>query len=95
MTAIGASLSTTLPDTTDVTKYIREQGARKGEFTVKGTEQERLNQPRKAPIDLQEEVRRRAYQIYEERGMLNGFELEDWLEAEAEVLDRQRMQKAA
>ena len=62
---------------------------------MKGTEQERLNQPRKAPIDLQEEVRRRAYQIYEERGMLNGFELEDWLAAETEVLDSERMKKAA
>lgn len=58
---------------------------------MKGTEQERPSQPRKTPIDLQEEVRRRAYQIYVERGMLKGFELEDWLKAEAEVLNNERM----
>jgi hypothetical protein len=45
--------------------------------------------------DLQEAVRRRAYQIYEERGMLDGFELEDWLRAESEIVDRARIQKAA
>ena len=62
---------------------------------MKSTDQERPNQPRKAPIDLQEEVRRRAYQLYEQRGMLDGFELEDWLQAEAEVLDNPRIQKVA
>jgi hypothetical protein len=62
---------------------------------VKSTEQERPNQTRKAPIDLQEEVRRRAYQLYEQRGMVDGFELEDWLQAEAEVLDNPRIQRVA
>ena len=46
-------------------------------------------------IDLQEEVRRRAYQIYEERGRLNGSAVQDWLQAEAEVLERPRIRKAA
>jgi hypothetical protein len=67
----------------------------KKENTVKRTEQEQANKPRKAPIDLQEEVRRRAYQLYEQRGMLDGFELEDWLQAEGEVLENPRIQKAA
>jgi hypothetical protein len=32
----------------------------------------------------QEEIRRRAYEIYLERGGLPGRELEDWLQAESE-----------
>ena len=46
-------------------------------------------------IDLREEVRRRAYQIYEERGGLNGSALQDWLQAEAEVLESPPIRKAA
>jgi Protein of unknown function (DUF2934) len=50
---------------------------------------------REASIDPQEEIRRRAYQIYEERGGLNGSALQDWLQAEAEVLESPRIRKAA
>jgi hypothetical protein len=35
--------------------------------------------------ELQEEIRRRAYELYEERGREDGRELDDWLQAEAEV----------
>jgi Protein of unknown function (DUF2934) len=31
-----------------------------------------------------DEIRRRAYEIYQERGGLPGHELEDWLQAERE-----------
>jgi len=34
-----------------------------------------------------DEVRRRAFEIYEERGREDGHELDDWLEAEKEVLE--------
>ena len=40
------------------------------------------------PINLEEEVRRRAYEIFEERGCTPGNEHEDWLRAEREVLAR-------
>jgi DNA primase large subunit len=40
---------------------------------------------------LDEQIRRRAYELYEQRGMQNGFEVEDWLQAEAEVLDGQNL----
>jgi Protein of unknown function (DUF2934) len=30
-------------------------------------------------------IRRRAYELYETRGCLEGFDLEDWLQAEREV----------
>lgn len=40
------------------------------------------------PINLEDEIRRRAYEIYEERGSIPGDEHEDWLRAEREVLAR-------
>jgi hypothetical protein len=37
---------------------------------------------------LEKEVQIRAYEIYERRGKGQGLALQDWLKAEAEVLDR-------
>jgi len=46
--------------------------------------------PRSAKPDLpsnaEERIRRRAYELYEQRGRVDGFALDDWLQAEAEVL---------
>jgi len=36
-------------------------------------------------FDLQERIRVRAYELYEQRGRENGRELDDWLQAEAEA----------
>jgi hypothetical protein len=38
--------------------------------------------------NLAEQIRRRAYELYEERGRQDGHELEDWLHAEEEVTGR-------
>jgi hypothetical protein len=38
------------------------------------------------PTDIKECIRRRAYESYEERGRVDGFALDDWLQAEAEVM---------
>ena len=46
-------------------------------------------------IDLQGEIRRRAYEIYEQRGRVPGFEQEDWATAEREVLARHNQQQSA
>ena len=35
--------------------------------------------------NLEEEIRRRAYELYEERGREDGHDLDDWLRAEAEI----------
>ena len=43
----------------------------------------------------EELVRRRAYEIYEQRGSEYGHELEDWLQAEREVLEAEVRGKAA
>lgn len=37
------------------------------------------------PSELQEQIRSRAYELYEQRGGADGHELVDWLQAEAEV----------
>jgi hypothetical protein len=37
---------------------------------------------------LVEEIRRRAYELFEQRGGAHGYHHEDWVRAEAEVLAR-------
>ncbi len=43
----------------------------------------------KSHLELEERIRRRAYEIYLSRGE-SGSELEDWLQAEREVLGESR-----
>ncbi len=38
------------------------------------------------PSHVEERIRLRAYEIYERRGRVDGFALDDWLQAEAEIL---------
>jgi len=45
-------------------------------------------------VDLELQVRRRAYELYERRGKENGHELEDWPQAESELVP-QRAKAAA
>lgn len=57
---------------------------------------ERSVQAPTSPGDLQEAVQVRAYQIYEQRrGTAGGSEIEDWLQAEAEILPNRNRQRAA
>ena len=44
---------------------------------------------------LQEQIQRRAYELYEQRGKVHGFDLDDWLQAENEVLDARDLATAA
>ncbi len=46
------------------------------------------------PVDLEDEIRRRAYELSERRGFTSGHEAEDWLAAESEVLQRYRQHSA-
>src|SRR5437870_8786878 len=36
-----------------------------------------------ARTELEEQIRRRAYELYEQRGRVDGYALDDWLQAEA------------
>ena len=46
------------------------------------------NQTTTSIDDLQEQVRRRAYELYEQRGRVDGHEIDHWLQAESEVTQR-------
>lgn len=35
--------------------------------------------------EIEEEIRRRAYLLYEQRGRTDGYALNDWVQAEADV----------
>ncbi len=39
----------------------------------------------KSITELQQQIRRRAYELYEQRGRQDGHDLDDWLQAESEV----------
>ena len=45
------------------------------------------------PNDIEEGIRRRAYELYEQRGRVDGFALDDWLQAEREILGAQKQGK--
>jgi hypothetical protein len=35
--------------------------------------------------ELEEQIRRRAYELYEERGRTDGHDMDDWLRAKSEI----------
>lgn len=43
---------------------------------------------------VEEYIRQRAYQLYEQRGRTDGFDLDDWFRAEAEVLGRSKLRQS-
>jgi hypothetical protein len=45
-------------------------------------------------LPLEERIRRRAYELYVERGNQSGSELDDWVQAEEEVLQAQEQPSA-
>lgn len=45
--------------------------------------------------DHEERVRARAYELYEDRGKEDGHAIEDWLQAEQEVLGTKSFAEAA
>jgi hypothetical protein len=49
----------------------------------------------KSAPELQEQIRRRAYELYEQRGRDEGHELDDWLQAESEVTQQKAKTVAA
>ena len=46
-------------------------------------------------VDLEGQVRQRAYELYQERGCTPGHENEDWLQAEREIMARQNHKQSA
>ena len=53
------------------------------------------NPPKKSPVtvtnepqEIEHQIRLRAQELYEARGREDGHELDDWLRAEAEIIDK-------
>jgi len=44
---------------------------------------------------LQDEIARRAYELYKARGCVDGFDVEDWLQAEQDIVGVKPASKAA
>ena len=49
---------------------------------------------RKNTEALNDEIARRAYELYEARGYVDGFDIEDWLQAEQDIVGSKRADKA-
>ena len=47
------------------------------------------------PKALEDQIRARAYELYEERGKEEGHDLDDWLRAEAELMSSEHRGAAA
>jgi hypothetical protein len=45
-------------------------------------------------LEQLEEIRQRAYELYEARGREEGHDIDDWLQAEDEVVGKARSAKA-
>lgn len=48
-----------------------------------------------ASPELEEQIRRRAYELYEGRGRTDGHDMDDWLRAESEITSGKREAVAA
>ena len=44
---------------------------------------------------LKDEIARRAYELYEARGYVDGFDIKDWLQAEQDIMGSKPIGKAA
>jgi len=50
---------------------------------------------KKRTFGLENEIRRRAYELYEQRGGEHGQDVEDWLRAEEEVTKNKKSRRVA
>jgi hypothetical protein len=57
--------------------------------------QRNLDHRHQADARIEEEIRIRAYELFEQRGRQEGYHDEDWARAEAEVLAKYRRDKSA
>ncbi len=66
-----------VPKKTETTPTVRVKRTRRASDTQATT-----------PVVTEAEISRRAYQLYQARGGVNGSPLDDWLEAERQLTDR-------
>jgi hypothetical protein len=54
-------------------------------MTAKSKSREPRSRKPDSPSDIEKRIRQRAYELYDQRGRVNGFALDDWLRAEAAI----------
>ena len=93
----GTGNSADLPDVKAIAATVPAEVTPEAKVTPEPRKFEVLKtEPRKnvLPINLEDEIRRRAYELYQQRGSGSGSEAEDWLTAEREVRQHYRQQSA-
>jgi hypothetical protein len=45
--------------------------------------------------EMQERIRERAYELYEQHGRVDGHDCDDWLQAESEIIETRKKSVAA
>jgi len=70
------------------TAMPKRESKKPGAKTVRQTSKGKRATP--APEPTREDIERRAYEIYLERGGTEGCEMEDWLQAERELRQRDK-----
>ena len=65
---------------TRVAQYEAQQSS-----TAVGSGEKTLDSSERA-LEIRQSIAVRAYQLFESRGRVDGYDLEDWLQAESEVL---------
>ena len=53
----------------------------------------RARKPTTETLSIEEQIRRRAYELYVQRGNQSGSELDDWIQAEEEILQAQEQKQ--
>lgn len=89
---LSPSVEATAPKTAEEAAPKSDGAARKLDGKMDGKKSD--SRGTVVPINLEDEIRRRAYELAEERGFQGGGETEDWLRAEREVLQRYRQHSA-
>jgi Protein of unknown function (DUF2934) len=71
------------------TKYFKESATMKIDRSAStATQTSTTIAVRKSASEIQDQIRRRAYELYEQRGSNDGQEVSDWLQAESEVAQK-------
>jgi hypothetical protein len=64
----------------------RKSAAAKRDQKTPERQSDRASERTPAPLPSSEAIAKRAYELYLQRGSVPGYELEDWLAAEAELI---------
>jgi len=84
-------------ETPKTPRLVRNKNAATATAPLSEVKSPRAPQPASDPDSferLNELIRMRAFELYEQRGRADGFEAQDWLQAEEEVMEQYRKRTA-